>query len=916
MTGESVASIEDSRDTLRVIYDAYERNDFIAVHEGSSPEDLHVDPVLCEHPRTHEAMTLFPVQGNPHFQFICDYALGTTRKQNRMLQPVYQEQGKHTFDFFKTRLPSSVRNTNPPPPRGAMLTKMKELAAKRNPNLRQSSQGVKTEPKMSTGFVHAPSPVALSAPNFFPPKVPTPRVTGKPSLASSKVAQGSMPTCAKSAPATPAGSTARMAPAASAVIAPLGNVKFVVSKHAVDKGEVKQELLGRALGLKRPAEEVAGDAKQQKAAVNTQAGGEASVLRRYISSCPLSPAKPAASGRAVVDLAKVGRYFAASPQSKDANKFENSLKPLDLIRILSGANIEKDITSARRMLGIAKRESPDQWALRMEERLDYIAGCKEIVRSRIMFRTKLEPVFGIIERVQTAFVDERLPLAAWSDWVCCFEAFKYLRPYKPTSDLMGLLKALKLYSSTKQERQYCHTNPTWFLEHIPDQECIDGIVAERFVDFMESVVIPRELRCGIQAREQLEEFLCAIVAMIDGLPELYRASNVLEPFKTRVLGALCACGRTPFLAGSSSVHAQALMSEHKNSALLKGLKEADWSNNLLGSVFMDCIGEKDVWPAMAEQVKALRSGSDASIGFSALHQIFAKYELWATQIRDGALEIYLHSAVLQWCEEVVRGKRVVDETTMAVSLDINDATLISLLKYLLKCKQLSWPDVKLNQLLTELSSVAAAQRAMDDQANLAACCAIGKGELTASSDEQFHAFASKLDGVLPAQKGHSILLTGQSRERVLDTLIAFGEVLLQRWPCHAAYQCVVLLQERFEIDVSVPRENSELDLKKLVQQMRTNFVAFRRMQGFVAHLEEVLSFGDFKDDSAVNDSSSKLLQKLNLYVEFSAPMKTFATSSCTSMSSANSKRRWTCRLALFPISRPCTTSRPRTLLRA
>ena len=91
MTGESVASIEDSRDTLRVIYDAYERNEFIAVHEGSSPEDLHVDPVLCEHPRTHEAMTLFPVQGNPHFQFICDYALGTTRKQNRMLQPVYQE---------------------------------------------------------------------------------------------------------------------------------------------------------------------------------------------------------------------------------------------------------------------------------------------------------------------------------------------------------------------------------------------------------------------------------------------------------------------------------------------------------------------------------------------------------------------------------------------------------------------------------------------------------------------------------------------------------------------------------------------------------------------------------------------------------------------------------------------------------
>jgi len=37
-TGESVHSVEDSRDILRVIYDAFERHDFISHHMGATPE--------------------------------------------------------------------------------------------------------------------------------------------------------------------------------------------------------------------------------------------------------------------------------------------------------------------------------------------------------------------------------------------------------------------------------------------------------------------------------------------------------------------------------------------------------------------------------------------------------------------------------------------------------------------------------------------------------------------------------------------------------------------------------------------------------------------------------------------------------------------------------------------------------------
>ncbi len=875
--GECVHSIEDSRDTLRVIYDAYERNDFISNHEGATPEELYVDPVACEHPRTNEPLTLFPAEAKPHFQFICDYALGTTREQNRMLQPVYQQQGRHTFDFFKTRLPSSLRSARPPPARSTMLTKMKELAAKRNPNLRQSA--VKSEmaganTPRNLGFVHTPSPVARASSTFFPPRAPTVGVTAK-DIMNFRVAPRSGPTCAKSAPPTPAKNTAGTAHAASMAAAPPGPVKFVVSQNPAGNSEVKQEVAAKpaALPLKRPSEstEAAGDAKQQKAIVNSEAVVASQAKRSWFITGvgPTAPTKVGVSGTPWVDLAKVIHSSpTASPEKKEGNKFENCLKPLNLIRVLRGDNIEKDTTSARRMLGFAKRESPHEWAPRIEERLNYVAGCKEVVRSRILARNKLDPVIALIERVQPAFTDGRLPLMAWSDWVCSFEAFKYLKPYKAKSELLGLLKALELYSSTNQKGTYCHTNPTWFLEHIPEQERIDGIVAERFVDFMESVVIPGQVKCGIPGRGELAEFLCAIVATIDGFPPPYRTSKVLEPFRTRVLGALCALGRVPFLAGNSSVHAQALMSEHKN-ALLLALQAVEWTNNLLGSVFMSCIGEKEAWPAVEDQVKALGSSSDASAGFAVLEEIFTKYPVWAAQCRDGALERRLHPAVLQWCQAFLEGKRITIEATQTVSFDCNDATVITLLKHLRKCKQLSWTDVSLDRLLTQLSPVAASLRKMDDQANVVAVCAIDKGQLTSSSDEQFHTFAAKLESVLPARKGNSVLLTGQCRQQVLDTLIAFGEVLLQRWPCPAAYPCVVALQQCFEIDMSAPLEGEpEFDLKELVEQMRTNFSAFRRMQGFALHLEETLKLGDFNDASATGDSISKMLQKLNLYSDY------------------------------------------------
>ncbi len=241
------------------------------------------------------------------------------------------------------------------------------------------------------------------------------------------------------------------------------------------------------------------------------------------------------------------------------------------------------------MLGFAKRESPDEWAPQIEQRLEQVAGCKELVQSRVLLRNRLEPVVTIIEKVQTAFEDKVLPQQPWADWVCAWAAFQHLKPHKATSDLMGLLKSLEIHS-TGGTVDYDPRRPSWFTKYFSDQDRIHGVVADRFVAFLDKVVLPQQVKAGPSGRNRLEEFIVALVKYINELPEAYSSSQVLRPFKERLLGALAAFGRIPFLQGSTSEHIARLTENPKNpfTAVVTETKFKETNSSKQGCFFQPC----------------------------------------------------------------------------------------------------------------------------------------------------------------------------------------------------------------------------------------------------------------------------------------------------------------------------------------
>ncbi len=157
---------------------------------------------------------------------------------------------------------------------------------------------------------------------------------------------------------------------------------------------------------------------------------------------------------------------------------------------------------------------------------------------------------------------------------------------------------------------------------------------------------------------------------------------------------------------------------------------------------------------------------------------------------------------------------------------------------------------------------------LDDQSNVVAVCAIEAGKLTASSDDALQAFATSLQSTLPTARGTSVLITGECRKQIVETVLAFSEVVMQRWPNDNVYPCVVVLQERFEIEVQTPLEADGFDLKKAVNAFRSNLFAFWRMQGFHNHLQEIRKIGDFNAKLVESDADAKMIMKLALYLEF------------------------------------------------
>ncbi len=872
---DDVRSTTATTEELRCVYNAFERSAFMSQHSGCTPEELFSEPVggLC-HPRTKRPLPdLYLAEAENHFQIVCSTSLQASRSENRMPHSCYALQGVHTYEYYSTRIPSKVAGVTPPPPRAQMQARMKELAAKRSASSRSvvkkeapSTGAVSRAPEAPSGIPPALSPVAT----FFSASPPV----GKADSAASKTIrfrQGP-PTCAKSAPAAPTkdqGAAGQPRPQYTSQ----SGVKIRLNRGPQGSqgtsDSVKQETPHQLAGTKRaaPAEPQAAPVAK-RFAVKAEAAPRAAAPASQRPATAVLPRKSASSE--VVDLARVKVASDLSPGSGSKksgyNKFENAWMAVDLYKILQGVNLEGDITLARRMAGFAKRESPEEWLPKLEERLEHAAGCKEILLVRMMLRNKFEVVVQVVVQVQKAFPDGQLPLSAWCDFVMAFRASQHLKPWKTSNDIPGLLAALALRG--KGTVEYDPENPSWFCDHITDKDRLEGVIVGRFIFFIETYVLAAQIKAGEPNRRAVIKIIAEyLLPFVAGLPEQAQSSKPVEVFKERLLGTLWTLGLLPFQCGCNSKHVAALTID-KTNPVSDVMVNTKYARKLLDMAFMHAAGEKLAWPAITECLKKLNDAQDLGDARAAMADIISQYPTWQTQCRDTALPERVHADVLGWCHKRIQRKQRQEGSDALLPLSANDEEVVFIFRSLQSVASLKWTEVKLDELRMALSSVAASLKKSDDEANIVGACSKINKEATA---EDLVECAKNLLGTLP-KKGSKVLITGDHRRVVVLALRTFGHQCLGVWPAKSPefYQVAICVLERVEIDVSSPlAEGSTMeDLQTNLGEMQLNFHVFRRMQGFENLLSEIVALGNLTEQLVEQKSSQQMLQKLQLYLEF------------------------------------------------
>ena len=860
---EEVRSIENVKEEIRCVYTAFEHDKFTSKHMGCTPEDLEVDAVHCEHPLTMQPLQLYPTEPDDHFQIVVTAEIGAQRSVDKFPQRVYPEQGQHTMQYLKSHLGSKLGRVRLPPQRPAMLQRMKELAAKRN----QQNRGgvVKTEggaPSLSSTL-----PAAIFAaqqPQSRPTFIPGPR--SRPALPA-RAASGAqvvqrclpVPTCAKSAPAAPSGAAA--GPASTGPLA--ASVRLVRAPPPIAKsevGEVKVEAAPQpkqSTTIKRAASGSPSDTPFSKRTVQQ--------VHKSTPTAGPSPGGFTLKGLGVADVVDLSKIHSGAPvaqkgseRATSTNKFEKTCVPLDIPRVLGGVNIESDLSNARRMLGFAKRESPEDWEPKVAKAIDLAEGAKELLMPKIMVRTTLDPVRKLATIVQEACPDRRLPKGTFADLSFADAASHHLKPWKASSDLYALLQALKIKGGTVVT--YSVDAPSIFADFIEAADRQSGIVAERWVSFWEKYVLPPQLKLGPPNRPSLAQFVDeGLLDYLDSLgPEF--DNDIFNGFKNRLLGLVWVIGVTPFVHDSSAVHVNALTTDQSNPLRL-AVNGNIWSNNLLDQAFLWYAGEKSAWPRAKSAVDKVL-GEDHAESVKAIDEVVASYSVWSAQCRPPSLPAYVHRPVLEFLGKHLDAKAAAAPAE-GPSFDPSDAQVKWVLNTARSLKKLGWRHDALDDIMTRLVPVATVLQKQNAESAVVSACAIGSID-DLQDESKLLSFVESLAKVLPEKGSSSVYIGGDSRRLVLTVLAAFVAQLLLRYPADKRfYDLAVALLERVVFDLENPIEG--FDVVAQAGAVKDGAFVFRRLRGYENHVHQIESANVLTEEATESKANQAMVQKLVLY---------------------------------------------------
>ena len=868
--GEYVGTSVETYDELKVAFPAYERHVFISKHKGSTPEELGHTPDTAYHdqcPLTGRPLELYLSEGDPHYEVVVSSKQSAVKNVDRMPQSIYASQGAHTYEYFKSRIPSMIRASNLPPPRAAMLQRMQELAAKRH---QQRGDGVTHEhgsnqSAASTAIAGITSPpVFPSTPRFFAPPPPVKAEVLSQTVPSMSVGVKIRPSAAKTSGAPPA-SIASVAKAEATPASAAPTVK-VVRAAAVVKSPANEV-------VKEESEASTPHKRSSVAAALPESASRRRVITPKTQSSESRPAPaPSAEQDAprrqgsgdLIDLGKLKAGQEQSIQPDDLlgdNKFVRCLVPLSLERVLQGENVEAHLVVARRMLGYAKRESPLDHLPKLELHLSRVAGCKELVMERILKRNSFDPIIVLVAKVQEGFPDKRLPKFSWVDYCCAYAAFQHLKPWKVQSDMFALLNRLKIHGG--QVVPYSEKAPSLWAEQLSDADRQSGVVPQQLVVFWETHVLAQQISAGPTHRRTLVNFVDkGLLEMLDALPSTF-TSKSLSQFKDRLLALLWVIGVKPFQHRANAGHVDHLTANPFN-PLIRAVKATPYASHLLDSAYLNFAGEKKCWPLVEKAVAEL-TNEDPEVVKKSIETIIADYSKWEMQCRDDALQEDVHPAALGALSARLDSKQLPGNANTP-KYDADDAEVQWILRSLNAFKALKWTEAQLDVLLMKLIGVATSMQKSTDQAKVTQASSVDLNALKGEDPAACDTFAENLLAALPATKGSRVFITGGGRQVVAEALDAFSDQCLRRWPRQALYACTVALQERLEVDLDDEIEG--YNLAEVIRRSKGTLFIFRRLQGFSNHLDAVACVGAFTKESVEKKSTQTMVQKLSLYLQY------------------------------------------------
>ena len=126
---DSVQTVEKGSESTDVIYDGFDRFDFMDVHEGMAPESVGIQPIVEKHPVTGTETEVFYVPAIPHWRFTVSTGKVAELQTNQMKDQLYIDQPKDTFNYLSSRKEKFTGSTAPQS-RQQVLNAMRQHIAK------------------------------------------------------------------------------------------------------------------------------------------------------------------------------------------------------------------------------------------------------------------------------------------------------------------------------------------------------------------------------------------------------------------------------------------------------------------------------------------------------------------------------------------------------------------------------------------------------------------------------------------------------------------------------------------------------------------------------------------------------------------------------------------------------------------